>query len=503
MKKFSRIAAGGFLAFSLLVTPVQAAPQLDFNPDSAIVQYTQKLQLEPNNPVIYHNRGCAYKLKKDFDKAIADFTRAIELDPNYSDAYNNCGTIYESQKRFDDAYNDYSRAVDANPDNVVALNNRGLLTGKMADYKQKSGYDAGEIYARAIADFNRAIELKPDYAEAYQNRGAVYACMGGKDDSAAKDLTRAIELGINTPEIFVTRGSCYSGVDANRALADFNRALELDPNYGTAYNNRGMIYFDQKDYQRAIADFNRAVELGSDLTSAFNNLGLCYYQLGDYDKAIDCYNRALSVNYNYQPAIQNMQVAYEAKAGGAQVVSERAVEGGGYEVTMRMPLFGNGGLSTAVLTPPPVVEPFPEPPPEVIPSMPAYSKTGGTVASAVLRGGKNSPMAAIGGFTGLIIDCRGIGTLNPVISPVVKNVKGVKLYGHNLNSDLIITDGVLTYEQDSSQAGRAGSNPLVIKAVRLEDLSANPVVSEEDGSRILIENGATGFLNKAAVVFLY
>ena len=188
---------------------------------------------------------------------------------------------------------------------------------------------------------------------------------------------------------------------------------------------------------------------------------------------------------------------------GAQVINERAVEGGGYEVTMRMPLFGNGGLSTAVLAPPPVVEPFPEPPPEVIPSMPAYSKTGGTVASAVLRGGKNSPMAAIGGFTGLIIDCRGIGTLNPVISPVVKNVKGVKLYGHNLNSDLIITDGVLTYEQDSSQAGRAGSNPLVIKAVRLEDLSANPVVSEEDGSRILIENGATGFLNKAAVVFLY
>jgi len=90
--------------------------------------------------------------------------------------------------------------------------------------------------------------------------------------------------------------------------------LTLDPKYGTAYNNRGAVYFDMKDYKKAIADFEKAVEIGSDLTATFNNLGLCYYQLGDYDAAIDCYNRALSVNQNYQPAIQNMQVAYEAKA---------------------------------------------------------------------------------------------------------------------------------------------------------------------------------------------
>lgn len=54
-----------------------------------------------------------------------------------------------------------------------------------------------------------------------------------------------------------------------------------------------------------------------------------------------------------------------------------------------------------------------------------------------------------------------------------------------------------------NQASRAGSKPLVLKAVRLEDHNANPVVSEADGSRILIENGASGFLNKTAVVFLY
>lgn len=188
---------------------------------------------------------------------------------------------------------------------------------------------------------------------------------------------------------------------------------------------------------------------------------------------------------------------------GAVIVSEQEIAGG-YEVTMQLPMFGNNGLSTAVIPPPPVVEPFPQPAPEVIPSMPADSQTSGTSGYTVAGGGKRSPMAAIGGFTGLIIDCRGVGALNPVMSPVIKNVKGVKLYGHeNLNYDLVVRDGMVNYANDISQAGRAGSNPLVIKAQSLADHNANPIVSEEDGNRILIENGATGFLNKTAVVFLY
>ncbi|MBQ4405085.1 MAG: LPP20 family lipoprotein [Selenomonadaceae bacterium] len=188
---------------------------------------------------------------------------------------------------------------------------------------------------------------------------------------------------------------------------------------------------------------------------------------------------------------------------GAVIVSEGELAGGGYEVEMQVPLFGATGLSTAVIPPAPVIEPFPQPAPEVIPSMPADSQTGDSVGYNIAKGGERSPMAAIGGYTGLIIDCRGLN-LNPVMSPVIKNVKGVKLYGHeNLNYDLVVRDGMVNYATDRNMADRAGAKPLVIKAERLEDHNANPVVSEADGSRILIENGASGFLNKTAVVFLY
>ena len=188
---------------------------------------------------------------------------------------------------------------------------------------------------------------------------------------------------------------------------------------------------------------------------------------------------------------------------GARIVSEGEVAGGGYSVTMEMSLFGASGIAPAVITPPPVVETFPEPVPEVIPSLPADSNTGDSVGFGVLSGGDNSPMSAIGGYTGIVIDCRGLG-LNPVMSPVVKNADGVKLYGHeNLNYDLVVRDGMASYANDRNQASRAGAKPLVFKAVRLDDHNANPVISVADGNRLLIENGATKFLNNTAVVFLY
>ena len=42
----------------------------------------------------------------------------------------------------------------------------------------------------------------------------------------------------------------------------------------------------------------------------------------------------------------------------------------------------------------------------------------------------------------------------------------------------------------------------MVRAIRLMDHNANPVISTDDANRVLIENGTTGFLGKTAVVFL-
>jgi hypothetical protein len=110
---------------------------------------------------------------------------------------------------------------------------------------------------------------------------------------------------------------------------------------------------------------------------------------------------------------------------------------------------------------------------------------------------------AEGNYTGLIVDCRGL-ELQPVMSPVIMNSNGTKIYGHkNLDIDEIINKGMADYVDDTENVDRAGPNPLIFKAVSLANFNSNPVLTVSDSNRVLIENYATKFLKDLKVVFLF
>ncbi len=58
------------------------------------------------------------------------------------------------------------------------------------------------------------------------------------------------------------RGLAYAAKDElDGAVADYTKAIELNPNYGPAFEDRGRVYARKGDYTRAIADVTRASEL--------------------------------------------------------------------------------------------------------------------------------------------------------------------------------------------------------------------------------------------------
>ena len=188
----------------------------------------------------------------------------------------------------------------------------------------------------------------------------------------------------------------------------------------------------------------------------------------------------------------------DAVIKGAEVIEERPLPEGGYQVKMRLRIFGDNSLAQAVVKRTdfaPTPEPLQAPLPDVIPS----SVVGNTTVSVVSN---DSGKSAVGGFTGVVIDCRNQG-LKTAMSPVIYNDREIKIYGHkNLNYDQVIANGMAGYANNEAQAkGRAGSNPLIIRAIRIKD-GTNPVISVADANRMLIENGATNFLTEAKVVFL-
>ena len=86
-------------------------------------------------------------------------------------------------------------------------------------------------------------------------------CVSATGDEKIAACTRAIDSGRwQGPGVawaFANRCSGYgSSGDNDRAIADCNEAIRLDPNYVLAYNKRGYAYAAKGDYERATVDFN-------------------------------------------------------------------------------------------------------------------------------------------------------------------------------------------------------------------------------------------------------
>ena len=85
---------------------------------------------------------------------------------------------------------------------------------------------------------------------------------------------------------------------------------ETQKNRAVAYTNRGNAYLGKKDYDRAIADYNKAIELEPKLAAAYANRGLAYGAKGDIDGAIADLDKAIDLNPKLAHAYANRGLAY-------------------------------------------------------------------------------------------------------------------------------------------------------------------------------------------------
>jgi tetratricopeptide (TPR) repeat protein len=85
------------------------------------------------------------------------------------------------------------------------------------------------------------------------------------------------------------------------ALPYYNRAIELDPQCGRWYSNRGNALYALAQYQNAIADYDRALALDSTLAGAYLNRAVSRYFLQQFDDAWADIRRAKSFGFHPHP----------------------------------------------------------------------------------------------------------------------------------------------------------------------------------------------------------
>ena len=227
-----------------------------------------------NRSVAYYDRGNAHKNRKDYDHALADYTEAINLDPQNAHAYLNRGWVYAVKNDTVHSIADSTQSIALDPANPLAYLNRGVA------YRFQHNYGA------AIADYNQAFKLGANAGHSYLDRGLAYAG-NGEFDKAVADYNEAIKRDPQDIQSLGARGDAYRALNKlDLAIADYDAAIKRDAGYVDAYHGRGLAYRKRGDNDRAIADYSEAIKRDPKFAAAYSDRGAAYRSKGDFDHAI-------------------------------------------------------------------------------------------------------------------------------------------------------------------------------------------------------------------------
>ena len=88
------------------------------------------------------------------------------------------------------------------------------------------------------------------------------------------------------------------------------KAISINPDIPSYYNNLGEIYRDDCDYDKAVLNYKKAISINSEYAQAYNNLGCALIDAGEFKEAIKNFNNAVLINRNYAEAYNNIGAAY-------------------------------------------------------------------------------------------------------------------------------------------------------------------------------------------------
>src|SRR5579871_7017111 len=139
----------------------------------------------------------------------------------------------------------------------------------------------------------------------HNNRGVALRAQGNRSGALA-DFARAIDLDPNSPRAFANRASALSAErDFDGAIADLNRAIALNPADAASFMARGNAYDEKGDAARAIADYNEAIRLSPNYAAAYFNRALARRRTGAVDLAIADYGQAIRFDSKNAAAYNN------------------------------------------------------------------------------------------------------------------------------------------------------------------------------------------------------
>jgi eukaryotic-like serine/threonine-protein kinase len=189
----------------------------------------------------------------------------------------------------------YKQAIEKDPSFALAYSGLAETYGLFANYSVAS---PTESFPKAKAAALKAIELDPTLAEPHAALGLYYTGYAFNDPLAEKALRRAIELNPNyaTAWHWLGNATLISMQRFDEALAAGQRAIELDPLSAIISADQGWNYLFAHRYDDSIAQMHLTLKLDPNFYYAHYNLGWAYLEKKMYPEAIASLRRSLELN---------------------------------------------------------------------------------------------------------------------------------------------------------------------------------------------------------------
>jgi tetratricopeptide (TPR) repeat protein len=292
----------------------------------ALAEYNGAMEIEPGDAENYNNRGTAYRGLGNYEKALEDFNKSIQLEPDYALAYRNLGSTYFFLGQFDKAKASYEP--------VLGMNSSSQDVYYAVIWHYLSQKRAGKAEAVRLSEYTARLDLtkwpgpvlelflgkttpegllaaaKDRYktlenqklCEAYFYLGQYYLIMG--EESMGRTMfQRCLDTGVKA---FVE----YEGANIELSRQKGKYAKPKDQKLDLAYTEQGIAYSKKGQYEKAIEQYNKALEVNPNCALAYYNRSVAYTGMGEYDRAVSDCTKALQLNPRHASSYYSRGVSY-------------------------------------------------------------------------------------------------------------------------------------------------------------------------------------------------
>ena len=145
----------------------------------------------------------------------------------------------------------------------------------------------------------------------------------GSHEKAREFYDQALKINPQYATAYNNRGHAKSALgDHAGAIADYDEVLKINPQYATAFYNRGHAKSALGDHAGAIADYDEALKINPQYAVAYNNRGHAKSALGDRVGAIADYDEALKINPQHATAYNNRGITKDALGDGVGAIAD-------------------------------------------------------------------------------------------------------------------------------------------------------------------------------------